>query len=152
DVELIDVNAKRAAVAVALGARFAVAETAAADADVVLHASGTSEGLALSLRLAGFEATVVELSWYGDRGVALPLGEAVHSRRLTLKSAQVGTVDARRRARWTTSRRLQLALSLLADPALDVLISGESDFDDLPAVMAGLATSPGDSLCHRIRY
>ena len=71
-----------------------------------------------------------------------PLGEDFHVKRLTLKSSQVGHVAASQRARWDHARRMQLALSLLNDPVLDVLISGESDFDDLPAVMARLATSP----------
>jgi hypothetical protein len=47
---------------------------------------------------------------------------------------------------------MTMALSLLTDPALDVLITGESAFDDLPSVMAALAGAPGDALCHRIRY
>ena len=47
---------------------------------------------------------------------------------------------------------MQLVLELLAEPALDALISGESAFDDLPAVLAQLATSPGYTLCHRISY
>jgi hypothetical protein len=47
---------------------------------------------------------------------------------------------------------MQLALALLSDPALDVLITGESTFNDLPQVMATLATSPGGALCHRIVY
>jgi hypothetical protein len=47
---------------------------------------------------------------------------------------------------------MQLALTLLDDPALDVLITGESEFEALPDVMARLARSPGDALCHRIRY
>ena len=47
---------------------------------------------------------------------------------------------------------MQLALALLADPALDVLITGETDFEALPRVMAELAARPGDTLCHRIRY
>ena len=48
--------------------------------------------------------------------------------------------------------RLALALELLADDRLDVLLTGESPFDDLPAVLEGLAANPGDTLCHRIRY
>src|SRR6185312_8304324 len=92
DVELIDINPGRAAVARALGVSFAVPERARGDADVVLHASGTQAGLQLALGLAGFEATVLELSWYGDRAVSVPLGEAFHARRLTLKSSQVGSV------------------------------------------------------------
>jgi hypothetical protein len=39
---------------------------------------------------------VVELSWYGDRKVALPLGGAFHSRRLTVRGSQVGTVSPAR--------------------------------------------------------
>ena len=43
---------------------------APADADVVIHASGSPAGLELALRVAGFEATIVEMSWYGDQAVA----------------------------------------------------------------------------------
>jgi hypothetical protein len=47
---------------------------------------------------------------------------------------------------------MQLALTLLRDPALDALITGESAIEALPEVMAALARGPGDTLCHRIRY
>ncbi len=92
------------------------------------------------------------MSWYGDQVVSLPLGGAFHSRRLTIKSSQVGALPPGKRGRWTFDRRLQLALRLLADPVLDLLITGESAFDEMPEVMARLATAPGDTLCHRIRY
>jgi NADPH:quinone reductase-like Zn-dependent oxidoreductase len=152
DVTLVDVNAQRADMARALGIRFATPEMAPLDVDVVIHASGMGNGLELALRIAGFEATVVEMSWFGDRVVSLPLGEAFHVRRLTIKSSQVGHVSDRQRGRWSVGRRMQLALSLLGDPVLDVLITGESAFDDLPGTMAALAEAPGDVLCHRIRY
>jgi hypothetical protein len=151
-VHLIDQNPRRSAIAAALGATFAAPGAAAPDADLVIHASGSPAGLALGLGLAGFEATVLELSWYGDREVALPLGEAFHRRRLTLRSSQVGSVATAQRARWDHRRRLRLALSLLTDPVLDLLINGEDVFDDLPAVQARLARDPADTLMHRIRY
>ena len=151
-VELVDVNPQRAAVARALNVGFVAASAVAEGADVVVHASGAPAGLELALRVAGLEATVVEMSWYGNQVVPVPLGEAFHVRRLTLKSSQVGRVAASQRARWDTRRRMHLALSLLADPVLDVLITGESDFEDLPETMAQLATAPGNALCHRIRY
>ena len=57
------------------------------------------------------------------------------------------------RARWTPSRRLALVMVLLADPRLDALVTGDSPFDDLPAVMARLATTAApETLCHRIHY
>jgi len=152
EVELVDVNPRRAGVARALGVPFAEAPAATREADLVVHASGTAAGLALALELAAMEATIVELSWYGDRQVALPLGGAFHARRLTIASSQVGRVAPSQRARWDTRRRMQLALRLLRDPALDALVTGESEFDALPALMAALAREPGDTLCHRIKY
>jgi 2-desacetyl-2-hydroxyethyl bacteriochlorophyllide A dehydrogenase len=152
DVTLVDVNADRSPVASALGVRFALPDRVADGADVVLHASGSPAGLELALRIAAFEATIVELSWYGTQSVPLPLGEAFHARRLTLKSSQVGSIADSQRARWDAKRRMMLALGLLSDATLDVLISGESEFETLPSVMTGLAVNPAGALCHRIRY
>jgi 2-desacetyl-2-hydroxyethyl bacteriochlorophyllide A dehydrogenase len=152
DVELVDINPRRAPVAAALGVRFANPETATRDADVVIHASGNPAGLELALDVAAVEARIVELSWFGDQTVPLSLGGAFHARRLTIVSSQVGRVASSQRSRWDSRRRMQLALTLVRDPALDVLITGESDFESLPAVMAALAGPSGDTLCHRIRY
>ena len=152
EVELVDINPRRAAVARALKVPFAEPAAAARDADLVIHASGAPEGLELALQLAGVEARIVELSWFGDRTVPLSLGGAFHSRRLTIASSQVGRVASSQRPRWDNRRRMQLVLTLLRDPDLDVLITGENEFETLPDVMATLARSPGDALCHRIRY
>jgi 2-desacetyl-2-hydroxyethyl bacteriochlorophyllide A dehydrogenase len=152
DVELVDVNATRASIARTLGVRFADPSSASTGVDLIVHASGSPSGLELALRIAGFEATIVDASWYGDQIIPLPLGSGFHSRRLTLRSSQVGAVPAAQRARWDTKRRMKLALDLLRDGTLDALITGESAFDDLPRVMPELAASPGDALCHRIRY
>ncbi len=151
-VELVDTLPSRRSIADALGATFASPQDASPDADLVVHASGRAQGLVTALRLAAFEATVIELSWYGRREVALPLGEAFHSRRLVLKSSQVGHVATAQRARWSRGRRLALALSLLRDPALDALITDTESFDELPAVLARLAAGAQDTLCQRIDY
>lgn len=151
-VELVDINPHRETIAQALGVRFALPSRATPEADIVLHASGAAAGLALAMQLAGFEATVVELSWYGDQAVTLALGEAFHARRLTLKSSQVGTVAPSHRARWSLRRRMELALSLLADPVLDVLINSEGRFAELPQTLERIARTPGDVIMHRVRY
>ena len=152
EVELIDIDARKAKAAGALGLPFRIPEHAARDVDVVVHTSGSAAGLATALALAGFEATVLEMSWYGSAAPAVPLGEAFHSRRLTLKSSQVGSIANEQRARWSRERRMALTLKLLAHAELDALISGESKFDELPAVLAQLATAPGYTLTHRIVY
>jgi threonine dehydrogenase-like Zn-dependent dehydrogenase len=152
EVELIDIDPGRAALATAFGCGFAAPQRARGDADLVVHASGNPDGLATALAVAGFEATVVEMSWYGTRIVPLALGGAFHSRRLTLRSSQVGAVPAARRERWPRRRRLVLALSLLRDPLFDLLLSGETDFAALPELMPRLALSLEDALCHTVRY
>lgn len=152
EVLLVDPNPARERVASALGLAWTAAAPEGFEADLVLHASGSARGAADALRAAGTEATVVELSWFGSRPVTLPLGEAFHSRRLTLRSSQVGAIPPYRAPRWDHRRRMALALRLLRDPALDVLFSGEDDFQDLPGVMERLARDGGDTLCHRIRY
>jgi threonine dehydrogenase-like Zn-dependent dehydrogenase len=151
-VELVDLNPRRKAVADALGIGFAAPDEAAPDADLVLHASGTGAGLATALRLAAFEATVADLSWYGDAPVSVPLGENFHSRRLVLRSTQVGHVAPARRATRSHRDRLVLALDLLRDPVFDCLITGTSRFEDLPETMARLVADPGDTLCHVVTY
>jgi threonine dehydrogenase-like Zn-dependent dehydrogenase len=151
-VSLVDIDPSREDVARGLGLEFSDGAPAGADADWVFHASGSPQGLEAALSVAGVEATVVELSWYGSRSVALPLGEAFHSRRLTLRSSQVGRVPVDRAPRWDHARRLGVALELLCDERLDLLISGESDFETLPEVMGRLAEDGRGILCHRIRY
>jgi threonine dehydrogenase-like Zn-dependent dehydrogenase len=152
EVELVDSNPRRAGVAAALGVRFAEPSAAMPDADVVIHASGAPAGLDHALRIAGFEARIVELSWFGDATVPLSLGAAFHARRLAIVSSQVGAVAASQRPRWDARRRMALSLDLLKDPSLDALITGESAFESLPEVMARLADAPGDTLFHRVRY
>ena len=152
EVELIDLNPNRAAVAHALGIPFGTPDSASRERTLIIHTSGSESGLQMALNLAAPDGTIVEMSWFGDRQVSLPLGEAFHSRRLTIKSSQVGAIPPSRRGEWDPRRRMALALDLLRDEALDTLITGESPFEELPEVMAQLSTRPGDTLCHRIRY
>ena len=152
EVELIDIDPGRQSVARALSCRFAAPQEARPEADVVIHASGRPEGLATALALAGYETTVLEMSWYGTRAVQVPLGAAFHSRRLTVRASQVGAVPANRRRRWSHRRRLTLALALLRDPVFDVLLSSESAFSGLPDLMPRLAASPKGVLCHTLSY
>ncbi|MBT8335727.1 MAG: zinc-binding alcohol dehydrogenase [Gemmatimonadetes bacterium] len=153
DVLAIDPEPSRAEVAEALGFRWAPEAPRDFEADVVVHASATEAGLCTALELAGVESRVVELSWYGARPVSVPLGGAFHPRRITIRSSQVGRLPPERAPRWDHRRRMELALRLLREPALDALIRSESAFDDLPQVLETLAASSGgDVLCHRVVY
>jgi threonine dehydrogenase-like Zn-dependent dehydrogenase len=182
DVTVVDIAPSRSALARAVGANFSapdvaradepgsgrvsgarpielprwplasLASAAPADCDIVFHASASAAGLATALRLAGEEASVVELSWYGSGDVGAPLGEAFHSRRLRLISSQVGKVAPSHRPRWNHGRRLAAALALLADPVLDVLLAPAIAFADVPASLPALFSADSNAICQLIRY
>jgi threonine dehydrogenase-like Zn-dependent dehydrogenase len=149
EVTVVDILAARAPLAHRLGCRFAPPEDAPGGQDLVVHASASEAGLRLALDRAGFEARIVEASWFGDRAPALPLGEAFHARRLRLISSQVGSVATAMRGRRSHAERLGLALALLTDDAFDGLLEPSTSFDDLPAAMPRLLEG---GLCHVITY
>ncbi len=151
EVTLVDIVPGRAALAAALGCGFAAPDAAPEECDLVIHASASGEGLATALAAAGLEAAVVDASWYGDRPPPVGLGGVFHGRRLRMVSSQARQVPTGRRARWSNRRRLEAALALLADPALDVLISGETAFERLAAGYGAILES-SETVCHRVFY
>jgi NADPH:quinone reductase-like Zn-dependent oxidoreductase len=152
DVTLVDINPARAELAQALGVSFARPERAKGDCDIVVHASGNAAGLGTALTLAGEEATVLEMSWYGDAPVTAPLGGAFHSRRLRLISSQVGRIAPSHRPRWTHTRRLAAALALLADARLDALLAPGIVFQDLARRLPDILDARSGVLCQPIIY
>jgi hypothetical protein len=151
EVCMIDIDPARRSLADALGCTFAAPGEASGDADVAIHASATAAGLATAISLAGVEAAIVEASWYGTGTVQAPLGGRFHQRRLRIVGSQVGRIPPGHAARWTYRRRLEKALDLLADPALDALISGDTHFSELGRSYESILTDPG-TLCHRVRF
>lgn len=152
DVTVVDIDPARAAIAQAFGSVFATPDRAPEDCDLVVHTSASAAGLATALRLAGDEATVLELSWYGANEVRVPLGDVFHSRRLKLISSQVGKVAPSRRPRWDYRRRLTAALDLLKDPVFDALLAPPVAFAELPEKLPGILTPKTGVLCQVIRY
>jgi 2-desacetyl-2-hydroxyethyl bacteriochlorophyllide A dehydrogenase len=153
DLTVTDINPARRDVARSLGGRFvAPAETDGLEADVVFHASATAAGLRTALNACGFEARLVEVSWFGEDEPGVPLGGAFHSKRLRIVSSQVGSVSPERRSRWTHRRRMDAALELLRDDRLDALITHEVAFRDLPGALPGLLRPDADVLTAAIRY
>lgn len=152
DVELLDIDSSRAPIAERLGVSFAHPANASTDRAVIFHTSGAPAGLVTALAIAGFEATIIELSWYGDRIVGLPLGEAFHSRRLTIRSSQVGAIAPSRRGSISFRSRMELAISQLADPSLDALFGTDGEFESLPAIMKNLSNGGASAPCNRIAY
>ena len=152
EVTLVDIEPARAQIADVLSLKFATPGAAPPDRDLVVHTSASAAGLKTALNLAGDEATILELSWYGSGDVPVPLGGAFHSRRLKLVSSQVGKVAPSHRATWTHRQRLAAALELLSDARLDVLLAPPVRFADLPARLPDILAPGSGVLCQRIDY
>lgn len=152
EVVVVDIDRAKAGVCEHLGVAYAHPEGAPGDRDIVIDTSGSESGLQLALETVITEGVVIEASWFGDRPVRLHLGGDFHSRRLTIRSSQVGVVSPRRARTRTTADRLALALDLLRDPAFDALLTGESSWRELPAVMAAIASGSSPGLCHTIDW
>jgi hypothetical protein len=149
-VTVVDIEPTREFLARSFGCDFAPPEAAPHDQDLVVHASASEAGLRLALACAGFEARIIEASWFGDTTPSLPLGEAFHARRLRLMASQVGAVAPPMRGKRSHAERLALALELLADPRYDALLEGPTRFEDMPDAMPRILAPGG--LCHVITY
>ena len=152
DVTLFDIDRDKAEIATTLGTNFTSSASDLGEADLVFHCSGAPSGLETALGACGFEAKLVEMSWYGSQPVTAPLGADFHAKRLTLTSSQVGAVSPGHRPRWTHRRRLEKAINLLADSAWDALISDEIPFDSLPDAMHAIAKREKNPVAMIIRY
>lgn len=150
-LQLVDADAEKRNLAEKLNINFALPDEAENDCDIVFHCSASNEGLKLSLQLAGDDSDVIELSWFADKEVTLPLGEDFHARRLTIRSSQVGAVALPRRHRRTNAQRLELAAATLKDPVFDTFLSSECQFQNLPTSLVKLFEKPG-GFCHVVAY
>jgi threonine dehydrogenase-like Zn-dependent dehydrogenase len=152
EVTLVDIDPGRAGIASTLGCGFALPADAPGDADLVFHASASAPGLATAISAAGFEARIVELSWYGEGTVPAPLGGAFHSKRLQFLSSQVGQVAPSRRPRWSYARRANAAMALLADDRLDALITEEIPFTEAALRLPDILSQGWTGLTGVLRY
>lgn len=152
-VDMTDVVASRRNIAGEINVTFREPTEIATDYVVALHTSASAGGLETALDALAFEGRVIELSWFGDRPVSVPLGGAFHANRLTIQCSQVGHVARPRRAALSRRQRLAAALDALADaPWADALITEEVDFADLPEAIPRLLAPGASGIATRIRY
>lgn len=151
-VTAIDPDATRGPILEAFGADRATTGDGIEGADVVFHTSATSAGLQTAIDCCGLDARLVEVSWHGDRPVNVKLGGVFHARRIRLVSSQVGSLPPERLPRWSFARRRAMALSLLADARLDMLITEEVAFADLPDALSRILSPGAAGIATVVRY
>jgi 2-desacetyl-2-hydroxyethyl bacteriochlorophyllide A dehydrogenase len=98
-------------------------------ADHVIEVSGAPAALAEAIRIAGFDSTVVAMSWYGGTLDGVGLGGEFHHNRVTIRSSQVGAVN-RDLPLWSVDRRMAICLELLTELPLERYITHELEPQD----------------------
>jgi len=121
-------------------------------ADVAFHVSATEAGLQAAIDGVGPEGRVVEMSWYGDRPVALHLGRDFHQGRKRIISSQVSRIPAGRQVRWDRARRKEVVLRLLESPEWDALLDRRTPFEAAPALFDQIRKGQVDELTCLLTY
>ncbi|WP_192892571.1 zinc-dependent alcohol dehydrogenase [Nesterenkonia natronophila] len=153
-LQVVDIDPTRRALAAELGLESVSPDDAAKDNDAVFHTSAAPAGLRRALEITGDDGAVVEMSWYGTREPAVPLGVDFHARRLRIIGAQVGQVAVPKRLRRSRAERLGASLYLL-DSRFDALVTGRSSLEDLPSVFEDFARKADwtrSQLLHAVTY
>lgn len=154
-VTLIDIDPRKSEIATKLGLEFCLGDGLSKSGhlfDVLFHTSASGNGLQSAIDHANFEATIVEMSWYGEKSVNLTLGGRFHSQRLKLVSSQVGAVSPKKRANISHAERLQIAMGHLKDDALDALLYPHIEFSELPTQLSQIFDPAYDALCPLVTY
>ena len=89
-------------------------------ADTVIEVSGAAPALNEAIRTAGFNGTVIAMSWYGGTFESLSLSGEFHHNRPRIISSQVGSVNPFLGPLWSVSRRGRIAREYLDSLAPDL--------------------------------
>jgi len=101
-------------------------------ADLVYELSGNPDALDDAVAAVGYDGRIVVGSWYGTKRANVDLGGRFHRDRITVRSSQVSTIDPTLRGRWTSERRLDVALDHLQE-CDERLVHDRVPFTDAPA-------------------
>lgn len=153
---LIDINTAKKPIAEKLGLAFhtpdEIAQKNLAEMERLFNTSASEKGLQLAIEQSGFEAKILEMSWYGDKAVNLRLGGEFHSKRLQIISSQVGHIAPAKRETHGYSDRMQEAMKLLSDDKLDALLEPEIMFEALPDHLHDIFNKNSSALCQLVKY
>lgn len=111
---------------------FDVAENESTMFDLCFHCSGQQEGLQFCLDRSKTEAKIIELSWYGDKNVSLPLGTNFHHKRIKIISSQVSQIPHHLSDKHTFRTRKKLVIALLKEINIPEIVYHTIAFEELP--------------------
>ena len=122
-------------------------------ADVVIECSGSTFALNEAIKTAGFQSTVVTVSFYSsNEGKGLYLGEEFHHNRIKLVSSQAAGVNPELSARWNAQRKIESAVELLPKLKLENMLTTFFDFDDASKAYDKVDKHPEEDIQVVLKY
>lgn len=100
--------------------------------DIVYHTTASERGLQFCIDHLNYEGKLIELSWYGDKGVNISLGKKFHYNRLQIISSQVSQIPGHMKEEYNYETRKKLAFQILKDDSFDNLITNRIPFENTP--------------------
>ena len=113
-------------------------------ADVVFQCRGQASALALALRIARPQGTIIDMAFYPGGADEVRLGEEFHHNGLSLRCAQIGRVPRGTAHLWDRERLSAETLTLLAAYGEDIaehIITDYAPLAEAPETLVRLATS-----------
>lgn len=120
--------------------------------DLVFHTSGTAEGLQVAIDRSCLEASIIEMSWFGQQKVNLDLGAEFHFGRKRILSSQVSWIAKPAQAHFDHRRRSALVFNILADPFWQSFLGKAIPFSESPAFFHELRQQPMNELNAYLQY
>lgn len=121
--------------------------------DIIFHTTAVPSVLGECLNKLNVEGKIIELSWYGDKEVSIPLGGAFHYNRLQIISSQVSKIPLSKSKEHSYLSRKELACNWLQHDSYDSLISDLIPFEKAPEFYNKLRKNEqGDGLIWIISY
>jgi threonine dehydrogenase-like Zn-dependent dehydrogenase len=80
---------------------------------LTLELSGNPSALDDAIAVTMFNGRIIVGSWYGEKRAPIDLGGRFHRSRIEIISSQVSTISPRLSARWSKSRRFDVAWDAL---------------------------------------
>ncbi|MCA1960616.1 MAG: zinc-binding alcohol dehydrogenase [Desulfomonile sp.] len=115
-------------------------------ADLTYELSGNPAALDQAISATGFNGRVVVGSWYGAKKAEIDLGGYFHRSRISIVSSQVSTLAPEFTGRWTTTRRLQLAMSMVENIRPTGLVTHRLPVNRAAEAFALLDQHPEDAI------
>jgi 2-desacetyl-2-hydroxyethyl bacteriochlorophyllide A dehydrogenase len=147
DVIGVEPQASRREIASAFGITTADPAEVEGEVATIVECTGRPEVLAAGLDLLAHEGTALVASWYGTKGVQLPLGGAFHRRRLTIRSTQVSTIPRSQQDEWSFESRTAAAVALMKELPVDRLATHTFPLDEAQRAFEA-ADEGSDGLIH----